>query len=156
MRLLKAKGETYKAVDDVDLGPNSNEFYLRANVKAPRMAGFLVKVFVWFLEIPIFGSIMLYFLKSNNLIHKLVTFAELQESPLYVPLHSYEGKEEEKEVICVEYGASPSEQVGQASGCLQSILEAPKYSFSRWTILDYSRAYNSKLITPRKVCYFSP
>nr|XP_016495154.1 PREDICTED: fatty acid amide hydrolase-like [Nicotiana tabacum] len=61
------------------------------------------------------------------------------------------GKEEEKEVICVEYGASPSEQVGQASGCLQSILEAPKYSFSRWTILDYSRAYNSKLITPRKV-----
>lgn len=61
------------------------------------------------------------------------------------------GKEEEKEVICVEYGASPSEQVGQASGCLQSILEAPKYSFSRWTILDYSTAYNSKLITPRKV-----
>ncbi|XP_019266093.1 PREDICTED: fatty acid amide hydrolase-like [Nicotiana attenuata] len=150
MGFLKAKGETYKAVDEVDLGPHSNEFYLRANVKAPRMAGFLVKVFVWFLEMPIFGSIMLYFLKRNNLIHKHVTFAELQESPLYVPLHSYEGKEE-KEVICVEYGSSPSEQVRQASGCLQSILEAPKYSFSRWTILDYSTAYNSKLITPRKV-----
>lgn len=33
MGFLKAKGETYKAVDNVDLGPHSNEFYLRANVK---------------------------------------------------------------------------------------------------------------------------
>ncbi|KAL3322379.1 hypothetical protein AABB24_039820, partial [Solanum stoloniferum] len=90
MGFLKTKGEIYKAVEDVDVGPNSNQIYLTANVKAPRMAGFLVKVFAWLLETPIFGSIMLYFLKRNNLIHKLVTFAELQESPLYVPLHYYE------------------------------------------------------------------
>lgn len=33
MGVVKEKGEVYKAVDDVDLGPGSNEFYLRANVK---------------------------------------------------------------------------------------------------------------------------
>ncbi|KAK4341064.1 hypothetical protein RND71_039565 [Anisodus tanguticus] len=146
MGFLNAKGEIYKASEDVDVGPNSNEFYLQANVKAPRMAGFLVKVFAWFLELPIFGSIMLYFLKRNNLIHKLVTFAELQESPLFVPSHNYEGGKEE-EMKSVEYGGSPREQVGQAFGC----IEAPKYRFSRWTILDYSTAYNSKQITPLKV-----
>ncbi|KAL3324032.1 hypothetical protein AABB24_038281, partial [Solanum stoloniferum] len=145
MGFLKTKGEIYKAVEDVDVGPNSNQFYLTANVKAPRMAGFLVKVFAWLLETPIFGSIMLYFLKRNNLIHKLVTLAELQESPLYVPLHYYEGgKEEENQSV-----ASPREQVRQALGCM--VAPKPLYSFSRWTILDYSTAYNSKLVTPTKV-----
>lgn len=33
MGLFKIKGEVYKPVKDVDLGPNSREFYLRANVK---------------------------------------------------------------------------------------------------------------------------
>lgn len=33
MGILKDKGVIYKAVDDVDLGPDSDEFYLRANVK---------------------------------------------------------------------------------------------------------------------------
>lgn len=40
---------------------------------APRMAGLLVKVFGWLLESPIFGGILLYFLKKNNLIHKVKT-----------------------------------------------------------------------------------
>lgn len=40
-------------------------------VSAPRMAGFLVKMFVWFLESRIFGPLLLYFLKRNNLIHKV-------------------------------------------------------------------------------------
>ncbi|THG05362.1 hypothetical protein TEA_029549 [Camellia sinensis var. sinensis] len=33
MGIFKAKGVVYKPVDDVDLGPHSDEFYLRANVK---------------------------------------------------------------------------------------------------------------------------
>lgn len=33
MGFLKTKGEIYKAVEDVDVGPNSNQFYLTANVK---------------------------------------------------------------------------------------------------------------------------
>ncbi|KAI3451601.1 hypothetical protein Pfo_008266 [Paulownia fortunei] len=153
MGLFKDKGVVYKPVDEVDLGPDSDEFYLRANVKAPRMAGLLVKVFAWFLESPIFGGILLYFLKKNNLIHKLVSFAELQEPPLFVPLHPYQGIEE-KEVKCLEPDMSPPEKVQQAVDCLQSpedVPKSPQLSFQRWTILDYARAYTSGETTPRMV-----
>ncbi|KAL6542536.1 hypothetical protein OROMI_024138 [Orobanche minor] len=70
MGVFQDKGVLYKPVDEVDLGQDSDEIYRRSNVKAPRMAGFLVKVFSWFLESPIFGGILLFFLKRNNLIHK--------------------------------------------------------------------------------------
>ncbi|KAL0332620.1 UNVERIFIED_CONTAM: Fatty acid amide hydrolase [Sesamum calycinum] len=152
MGILKAKGVVYKPVDEVDLGPDSDEFYLRANVKAPRMAGLFVKVFTWFLESPIFGGILLYFLKRNNLIHKLVSFAELQESPLFVPLHPYQGIIE-NEVKCLEPDMSPPEKVQQAVDCLQSLEDIPKspLSFQRWTILDYAKAYTSGETTPEMV-----
>lgn len=148
MGILKDEGVVYKAVEDVDLGPHSSEEYLRANVKAPRMAGLLVKVFVWFLESKFFGGIMLYFLLKNNLIHKLVSFVELQESPLFVPLHPYEGEDS------VESEVSPVEQVQQAAECLPStedMSNRKQIAFHRWTIMDYSRAYRSKEITPRMV-----
>ncbi|KAM7529044.1 hypothetical protein LguiB_032454 [Lonicera macranthoides] len=148
-----AKGVVYKPAADVDLGPRSDEVYLRANVKAPRMAGLLVKVFAWFLELRIFGTIMLYLLKRNNLIHKLVSFADLEESPLFVPLHPYKDLQEQ-EVKYVESTLSPPEKVQQAMDCVQSsekILINPKLSFRRWTILDYSRAYAMQEITPRMV-----
>ncbi|KAL0378208.1 UNVERIFIED_CONTAM: Fatty acid amide hydrolase [Sesamum radiatum] len=153
MGILKAKGVVYKPVDEVDLGPDSDEFYLRANVKAPRMAGLFVKVFAWFLESPIFGGILLYFLKRNNLIHKLVSFAELQESPLFVPLHPYQGIIE-NEVKCLQPDMFPPEKVQQAVDCLQSVEDIPKspqLSFQRWTILDYARAYTSGETTPEMV-----
>ncbi|KAL2553230.1 Fatty acid amide hydrolase [Forsythia ovata] len=153
MGFLKAKGVVYKPVDLVDLGPDSDEVYLQANVKAPRMAGLLVKVFAWFLESPIFGGILLYFLKRNNLIHKLVSFVELQEPPLFEPLHLYKGSEE-TEVKCVDAALPPPEKVQHAVDCLQyaeDVSESPKPSFQRWTILDYSRSYTSGEITPLMV-----
>ncbi|CAK9141995.1 unnamed protein product [Ilex paraguariensis] len=153
MGFLTAKGVVYKPVDDVDLGPQSDEFYLRANVKAPRMAGLLVKVFAWFLESRIFGPILLYILLRNNLIHKLVSFVEVKEAPLYVPLHPFEDLKEE-EVKCINSDLSPPEQVKEAMECVESaenILENSKINFRRWTIMDYARAYESKKITPRMV-----
>ncbi|XP_057770170.1 fatty acid amide hydrolase-like [Salvia miltiorrhiza] len=152
MGIFKDNGVVYKAVDDVDLGPDSDEFYLRANVKAPRMAGLLVKVFVWLLESPILGGILLYFLKKNNLIHKLVSFAELQEEPLFVPLHPHHGNEE-KETICVEAHAPPQEKVEEAVNCVNNEEEPtlPQPSFHRWTVLDYATAYKSGETTPTMV-----
>lgn len=38
------------------------------------MAGFLVKIFAWFLESRIIGTLLLYILKRNNLIHKVHTY----------------------------------------------------------------------------------
>ncbi|KAK6125565.1 hypothetical protein DH2020_015712 [Rehmannia glutinosa] len=153
MGVFKDKGVVYKPVDEVDLGPDSDEFYLRANVKAPRMAGLLVKVFSWLLESPIFGGILLFFLKRNNLIHKLVSFADIPEQPLFVPSHPYQGTEE-KEVKCVETDMSPPQKVVQAVDCLQSpdyLPKSPQISFYRWTILDYARAYTSGETTPTMI-----
>lgn len=42
---------------------------------APRMAGLVVKIFVWFLESRIFGTLLLFILKRNNLIHKVLAFS---------------------------------------------------------------------------------
>lgn len=154
MSFFKTKGVVYKPANDVDLSHSSDEFYLQANVKAPRMAGFLVKIFAWFLESWLFGPILVYILKRNNLIHKLVSFAELEEPPVFVPIHSSEDLNEQ-EVKCVDSGLSPSEQVQQAMDCLPSyskdILGPSKPNFHRWTIMDYSRAYISGELTPLMV-----
>ncbi|XP_007212866.2 fatty acid amide hydrolase [Prunus persica] len=153
--LFKNEGHVvFKPAKDVDLTPASSELYLRANVKAPRMAGFLVKVFAWFLESWIFGTLLLFILKRDNLIHKLVTNAELEEPPVYVPLHPFDDKEEE-DVKQVGSDLSPPELVQQAIECLpvslEKTLNGSNFSFRHWTISDYSRAYTSGEITPRTV-----
>ncbi|TKY60468.1 Fatty acid amide hydrolase [Spatholobus suberectus] len=154
MDLFKSKGVVYRPVEDVNLGPDSSEFYLQANVKAPRMTGILVKIFTWFLESRIFGALLLYILKGNNLIHKLITNAELEESPLYVPSHHFEDHKEQ-EVKCLDSALTPQEKVQLAIECLPTSSEkahnGTKPSFSRWTIMDYSRAYSSGEITPLMV-----
>ncbi|MBA0726088.1 hypothetical protein Golax_001938, partial [Gossypium laxum] len=155
MGLFKAAGVVYKPVEEIDLGPDSNEFYLKANVKAPRMAGFLVKIFAWFLESRIIGTLLLYILKRNNLIHKLVSNATLEEAPMFVPLHPFVDLNEQ-EVEQIDSDASPAERVQRAMNCLpltleKSVDDSNSTSFRRWTIADYSRAYSSGEITPRKV-----
>ncbi|XP_054804846.1 fatty acid amide hydrolase-like [Prosopis cineraria] len=147
MGLLKAKPLVYRPVKDVDLGPHSDEFYLQANVKAPRMTGILVKIFARLMEIPLLGTLLLYILKGNNLIHKLITHAELEEPPLFVPLHPFEDPKEQ-EVKCLESDLSPVRQVQLATECLPAIYSEKKPSFFRWTIMDYHRAYNSGDTTP--------
>ncbi|KAL4590472.1 hypothetical protein LXL04_003402 [Taraxacum kok-saghyz] len=165
MGLLKDDGVVYKPVNEIDLGPHSDEVYLYADVKAPRMAGAVAKIFVWFLEMKIIGDVLLYFLKKNNRIQKLVSFAVLNESPLYVPSQPYEeykqmllnaDVEKGEELKCLDSGLSPAEQVQQAKGCLPSLdtrfkKSTSDESFHRWTIMDYSRAYESRQITPLMV-----
>ncbi|KAJ0809792.1 putative fatty acid amide hydrolase [Helianthus annuus] len=150
MGLFRDNGVVYKSVNDVDLGPNTDEIYLHADVKAPRMAGLIAKLFVWFLEMKLIGDILLYFLKKNNRIQKLVSYGVMEDSPLYVPLHPYEDFEEE-DVKSLCPGLSPAEQVQHAIDCLQlsdSTLQDSHFSFRRWKIMDYSRAYSSQQITP--------
>ncbi|KAF5727617.1 hypothetical protein HS088_TW22G01313 [Tripterygium wilfordii] len=149
-----AKGVVYKAAKNVDLGPDSQEFYLKANVKAPRMAGILVKIFAWFLESWILGKLLVYILKGNNLIHKLISHANLEESPVYVPQHPFE-ELNEQEVKFIHPNLSPPVKVQLAIDCLDSttehVLNGFQPFFHRWTILDYSRAYSSGQVTPYMV-----
>ncbi|KAH7851412.1 hypothetical protein Vadar_011259 [Vaccinium darrowii] len=153
MGIFKDNGVVYKPVSDVDVGPHSDDVYISPKVKAPRMAGLLVTIFAWFLESRIFGPIMLYILKKDNLIHKLVSFADLEEPPVFVPLHPDEDLKEQ-EIKCTESDLSPPELVQKATECLQFseyIVKNPKFNFYRWTITDYSKAYTSGKITPRLV-----
>ncbi|OIW20978.1 hypothetical protein TanjilG_26712 [Lupinus angustifolius] len=76
------------------------------------MTGILIKIFTLFLECPIIGTLLLYILKGNNLIHMLITNADLEESPLYVPLHHFKDIEE-KEVESLDSSLSPPEKVAE-------------------------------------------
>ncbi|XP_022750870.1 fatty acid amide hydrolase-like [Durio zibethinus] len=155
MGLLRADGVVYKPVEQIDLGPGSKEFYIKPNVKAPRMTGFLLKIFAWFLETRIIGALLLYILKRNYQMHKLVTNAMLEEPPMFVPLHPFVDLNEQ-EVKQIDSDASPPERVQQAIKCLPVTLEKSlddlkSSCFRRWTIADYSRAYSSGEITPKRV-----
>ncbi|XP_022966241.1 fatty acid amide hydrolase-like isoform X2 [Cucurbita maxima] len=154
MGLVNSRGVAYKPAKDVDLSPTSSEFYLTANVKAPRMVGIVVKIFAWVLEMRILGKLLLYVLKANNLIYKLIGNAEIEESPVFVPSHPVEEKENE-EVKYIGVALSETEQVQEAVSCLPSWsdreVDSLNPSFHRWTIMDYSRAYRSRKITPLTV-----
>ncbi|CAO2827361.1 unnamed protein product [Amaranthus hypochondriacus] len=153
MGFFRSEGVIYKPVDEIDIGPYSDEVYISPNVKAPRMAGFLVKLFVWILESRIVGMIFLYFLKKDNLINKLVSWAELEESPVYVPLHPCEDFPE-REVRCVSSNRNPCQRIQDAVECLPSsenISAEINLCFRRWTIMDYSKAYTSGVLTPSMV-----
>ncbi|KAL1364647.1 hypothetical protein HN51_012793 [Arachis hypogaea] len=158
MGLFQDKRVVYKPVKDVNLGPHSTEFYFHDNVKAPRMTGIVVKIFTLLLETRVFRASILYLLKRNNLFHKLITNADLEDSPLYVPLHHFEDHREQ-EVKCIDHALTPQEQVQLSIDCLPTssseedddALNGKNSSFCRWTIMDYSRAYSSGDITPRMV-----
>ncbi|KAM5577963.1 fatty acid amide hydrolase-like [Rosa sericea] len=85
---------------------------------------------------------------------KLVTNAELEESPVYVPLHPFD-EIEEQDVKHVGSDLSPPELVQQAIECLPESfdkeLNGSNSFFRYWTISDYSRAYKSGEITPKLV-----
>jgi len=61
----------------------------------------------------------------------------------------------EQEVKRLDSGLTPPEQVQLAIECLPSSSEKAQNetnpSFSRWTIMDYYKAYSSEAITPRVV-----
>jgi len=61
----------------------------------------------------------------------------------------------EQEVKSLDSGLTPQEQVQLAIECLPTSSEKAQnetdISFSRWTIMDYYKAYSSEAITPRVV-----
>ncbi|KAF0895823.1 hypothetical protein E2562_016556 [Oryza meyeriana var. granulata] len=144
--------KVYKPASEVNLGADSNEFYISPNVKAPRVAGLLVKIFTWVLEAPIIGSIVLYILKRDNLVNKLVSDAEIPEPPLFTADHTCQDIPEQN-VNLTKPDLSPAERVQEAVSCLPTHLESTladpsSPGFRRWTIRDFTNAYHSGEITP--------
>ena len=74
---------------------------------------------------------------------------------MFVPMHPFIDPNEQK-VKQIDFDAFPRERVQQAIKCLPATLEKSlddlKHScFRRWTIANYSKAYSSGEITPRRV-----
>ncbi|WOL00874.1 fatty acid amide hydrolase-like isoform X2 [Canna indica] len=154
MGLFRDAGKVYKPAAEVDLGANSDEFYIHPNVKAPRVAGLLVKIFVWILESRLLGPIVAYILKKDNLIQRLVSVAEIKEAPMFTPAHNCEDIPEQN-VSLIKSNNSPAERVHEAESCLPPSLEStltdsPSH-FKRWTIREFARAYRSGETTPLAV-----
>ncbi|XP_051185672.1 fatty acid amide hydrolase [Lolium perenne] len=152
MGVFGSSAKVYQPAAEVDLGPGSGELYISPNVKAPRVAGLLVKIFVWVLELPIVGWVLLYILKKDNLINKLVSEAEIPETPLFTATHSWEDTPEQN-VSLTKPDLSPAERVQEAVSCLPERLESTLATdgLKRWTIRDFSNAYSSGEITPVQV-----
>ncbi|XP_010547869.1 PREDICTED: fatty acid amide hydrolase-like [Tarenaya hassleriana] len=151
----KVEGVAYKPLDDADFDSRSDQMYISPDVKAPRMAGVLVKIFAWFVEVPVLGMLLVYFVKRKNFINKFVTEARLEESPMFIPSHSFHHDFEEKQVKNVDHDSSPSKRVKEAVDCLpwdtRNSTEGTEVGFRHWTVLDYARAYSSGDITPTMV-----
>uniref|UniRef100_A0ACD5XZ71 Uncharacterized protein n=1 Tax=Avena sativa TaxID=4498 RepID=A0ACD5XZ71_AVESA len=152
MGVFSSSAKVYQPAAEVDLGPSSGELYISPNVKAPRVAGLLVKIFVWVLELPIVGWVLLYILKKDNLINKLVSEAEIPEPPLFTATHSWEDTPEQN-VSLTKPDLSPAERVQEAVSCLPARLESTLAGdgLKRWTIRDFSKAYSSGETTPVQV-----
>ncbi|RLM69200.1 hypothetical protein C2845_PM17G02880 [Panicum miliaceum] len=159
MGLFSSPAKVYKPAAEVDLGPGSDEHYISPNVRAPRVAGLLVKLMAWVLETPVLGWVVLTVLKRDNLVYKLVSDAEIPEPPLFTAAHTWRDIPEQN-VRRTKPGLSPAERVQEAVGCLPARLpepaaaapaDGPAAGFRRWRVRDFHRAYSSGQTTPAMV-----
>nr|CAB3489248.1 unnamed protein product [Digitaria exilis] len=152
MGLFSSPPKVYKPAAEVDLGPDSDEHYISPNVRAPRVAGLLVKLLAWVLETPIIGWIVLSVLKRDNLVYKLVSDADIPEPPLFTATHAWRDIPEQNVVRVRKPGLlAPPELVQEAVGCLPPLLPEPadpSPGFRRWTVRDFHKAYSSGQTTP--------
>nr|CAB3491049.1 unnamed protein product [Digitaria exilis] len=155
MGLFSSPPKVYKPAAEVDLGPDSDEHYISPNVRAPRVAGLLVKLLAWVLETPVIGWIILSVLKRDNLVYKLVSDADIPEPPLFTATHAWRDIPEQNVVRVTKPGLSPPpELVQEAVDCLPPLLPEPadlSPGFRRWTVRDFHKAYSSGQTTPVKV-----
>ncbi|CAO2145738.1 unnamed protein product [Urochloa humidicola] len=158
MGLFSSPAKVYKPAAEVDLGADSDEHYISPNVRAPRVAGLLVKLLAWVLETPVIGWIVLSFLKRDNLVYKLVSDAEIPGPPLFTATHTWQDIPEQN-VRLTNPDLSPAERVQEAVGCLPAhlpepaaaVADDPAVGFRRWTVRDFHRAYCSGQTTPAMV-----
>ncbi|OVA10052.1 Amidase [Macleaya cordata] len=128
--------------------------YEREVIQAPHLTGFALKLFVWFTEVPVIGSLIISFLKKQNKMNKILRNTVIPERPMFGP--EFPPQEPESGVLVVEEDAEPVVRVEAALKCLppydpvchSSIDSSP---FLYWKIRDYAHAYRSGHMTPSMV-----
>ncbi|KAF8389143.1 hypothetical protein HHK36_025836 [Tetracentron sinense] len=136
-------------MEDVDLTAVK---YEREVIQAPHLTGFALKLFVWVVEAPLIGSLIMSFLKKQNKIVQLLQNTVIPEPPMFKP--EYPPQELEPGVLIMEEDSRPVDRVESALKCLP--LDDPAYrwdggsspSLLYWKIRDYAHAYRSRFVTP--------
>ncbi|CAA6657836.1 unnamed protein product [Spirodela intermedia] len=138
--------------EEVDV---SAEGYKPQVVKAPHVAGFVLRLFVWLVETPILGSLFMSLLKRQNGIIKILEETAIPEVPMFRP--EFPPHVPESGVLNVEEedkDGDPLARVKVAMACLppydpcRHLRVEADFPFLYWTIRDYAHAYQSNLTSP--------
>lgn len=147
-----AKKRVMVAVESIDL---SAVKYEQEEIKAPHLTGFFLKLFVWIVEAPMIGSVIISFLKKQNKMTQLLRNTSIPEAPMFKP--EFPPQEPETGVVVLDENGKPEDRVEVALKCLPNYDPATclngdsSPSFRYWKIRDYAYAYRSKIATPSMV-----
>lgn len=144
----------FKPVELMSTDEDSDAHYIYVQVKAPRFSGISLRMFSWILENRFIGPSLLQYLKDENLITKVFINSRYHEPPMHIPQFPVVACKETA-VLQVDMNLPSCDRLASALGCLASSPHVTKHDtggpFRHWTILDYSKAYTSGMVTPTTV-----
>ncbi|XP_048337344.2 fatty acid amide hydrolase [Ziziphus jujuba] len=139
-------------VQEVDM---SAVKYQQEDIQAPHLTGFVFKLFVWIIETPLIGPLIVSFLKKQNKFDELMQNTDIPEAPMFRP--EFPPQEPEPGVVMLDEEGKPEERVELALKSLPQYDPASCWngdsspSFRYWKIRDYAYAYRSGHATPTTV-----
>ncbi|KAJ3679793.1 hypothetical protein LUZ60_016071 [Juncus effusus] len=126
--------------DEVDLAAVK---YQPQNIQAPHLTGFLLKLFVWMMESPLFGPIIISSLKAQNKMNQLLRYTVIPEQPMYRPEFP---PQEPEGVVIVDEERDPIELLETANHCLP-ITSPPVVGVKRGLHLSIGRSEILHMLT---------
>ncbi|KAL9674441.1 hypothetical protein QQ045_030713 [Rhodiola kirilowii] len=135
--------------NEVDL---SSVKYVPEIVQAPHVTGYLLKVTVQLLELPLISTLLFGFMKSKNKVTQLLRNTLIPEAPMFKP--EFPTQDPEVNSVAVEEDGLPSDRIKTVVGCLPPYTPPTSSTLgsntrvSYWKIRDYAHAYRSKLASP--------
>lgn len=139
-------------VEEVDI---SAVKYQKEVIQAPHLSGFALKIFVWLIETPFLGSLIMSILKRQNKLDQMLKNTVIPENPMYRP--EFPPQEPEDGVVVMDEDSAPVVRVKSALECLPPYNSDRHWnddslgSFLYWTIRDYAHAYRYRNVTPLMV-----
>ncbi|KAJ4759942.1 Glutamyl-tRNA(Gln) amidotransferase subunit A [Rhynchospora pubera] len=138
-------------VEEVDL---SSVKYQPQKIDAPHLTGFSLKLFVWLMESPVLGPLIISALKNQNKMTQLLRYTLIPERPMYRP--EFPPQEPEQGVVLVDEERDPIDRLHTATYALPKYDPSIRWSkesppFLYWKIRDYAHAYRHNITTPSLV-----
>ncbi|KAJ4842657.1 hypothetical protein Tsubulata_033069, partial [Turnera subulata] len=130
--------------------------YEPQDFQAPHLTGWVLKLFVKILQIPLIRHFIMSNLQKRNGLYQVLRNSVIPEAPMYNP--QFPPQEKEEGVVTVDEDGKPEERVEVALNYLPRYDPASRWNgtdlatpFRYWKIRDYAHAYRSNLVTPSMV-----